>query len=142
MRDRECAIRNHFKLPLVGRGFKIAVNASGTSMYFGVDYYPEHWVYPYAGTPERPQSRWERDVDGRCGGRGIVGEGGIKVVVGTQKGGRTIWLARKDPEILPIDQGGLKRWEGPRRAYCINSNVYWEYSQRIVRALAGALGKH
>ena len=21
-------------------------------MYFGVDYYPEHWVFPYAGTKE------------------------------------------------------------------------------------------
>jgi beta-galactosidase len=31
-------------------------------MYFGVDYHPEHWVHPYAGTPERPESRWERDA--------------------------------------------------------------------------------
>jgi len=31
-------------------------------MYFGVDYYPEHWVYPYAGTPEHPEARWERDI--------------------------------------------------------------------------------
>ena len=29
-------------------------------MYFGVDYHPEHWVYPYAGTAERPEARWER----------------------------------------------------------------------------------
>ena len=32
-------------------------------MYFGVDYYPEHWVFPYAGTAEKPESGWERDVD-------------------------------------------------------------------------------
>jgi beta-galactosidase len=31
-------------------------------VYFGVDYHPEHWVYPYAGTPDRPESRWERDA--------------------------------------------------------------------------------
>ena len=31
-------------------------------MYFGVDYHPEHWVYPYAGTPDRPEARWERDA--------------------------------------------------------------------------------
>lgn len=32
-------------------------------MYFGVDYYPEHWVYPYAGTPEQPEARWARDLE-------------------------------------------------------------------------------
>ena len=32
-------------------------------MYFGVDYHPEHWVYPYAGTAELPESRWATDVD-------------------------------------------------------------------------------
>ena len=31
-------------------------------MYFGADYHPEHWVYPYAGTPEEPESRWEEDA--------------------------------------------------------------------------------
>ena len=32
-------------------------------MQLGTDYYPEHWVYPYAGTAEEPESRWERDAD-------------------------------------------------------------------------------
>ena len=32
-------------------------------MFFGVDYYPEHWVYPYGGSPEAPEARWERDVE-------------------------------------------------------------------------------
>ena len=31
-------------------------------MYFGADYYPEHWIFPYAGTAEEPESRWERDA--------------------------------------------------------------------------------
>lgn len=31
-------------------------------MYFGVDYHPEHWVYPYAGTSDNPEARWERDA--------------------------------------------------------------------------------
>ena len=33
-------------------------------MYFGTDYHPEHWVYPYAGTPEEPENRWEEDAAG------------------------------------------------------------------------------
>ena len=32
-------------------------------MYFGVDYYPEQWVYPYAGTSENPEAAWVKDAD-------------------------------------------------------------------------------
>src|SRR5438552_16100744 len=32
-------------------------------MYFGVDYHPEQWVYPYGGTPEKPEAAWERDIE-------------------------------------------------------------------------------
>src|ERR1035438_48359 len=32
-------------------------------MYFGVDYHPEQWVYPYGGTRENPEAAWERDVE-------------------------------------------------------------------------------
>src|SRR6266481_1241082 len=141
-------------------------------MFFGVDYYPEHWVYPFDGTPEEPEARWQRDVElmldagvnvVRMGefawglyepeegkydfdwmrrAMDLFGKAGIKVVLGTPTAAPPIWLAKKHPEILPVDQHGLKRFEGTRRAYCMNSDVYWEYSRRIVRALAGALGKH
>ncbi len=141
-------------------------------MYFGVDYYPEHWVYPLAGTPEAPESRWQRDVElmveagvnvVRMGefawglyepeeGRfdfawmrramDLFGQAGIQVVLGTPTAAPPIWLARKHPEILPVDAHGLRRHEGTRRAYCLNSNAYWEYSKHIIHALAGALGDH
>ena len=42
-------------------------------MYFGVDYYPEHWVYPYAGTPEEPEARWKRDAE-------LMSAAGVNVV--------------------------------------------------------------
>ena len=42
-------------------------------MYFGTDYYPEHWVYPYGGSAEAPESRWERDVE-------LMLEAGVNVV--------------------------------------------------------------
>jgi beta-galactosidase len=141
-------------------------------MYFGVDYYPEHWVYPYSGTAEQPEERWHRDVEMmvaagvnvvRMGefawglyereegnfdfdwmrrAMDLLGKAGIKVVLGTPTAAPPLWLAQKHPEILPIDERGLRRHEGTRRAYCLNSDVYWDYSQKILRALAGALGKH
>jgi beta-galactosidase len=141
-------------------------------MYFGVDYYPEHWIYPYAGSPDNPEARWEKDIGMMiAAGVNVVrmgefawglyereegnfdfewmrramdlfGKAGIKVVLGTPTAAPPIWLAKKHPEILPIDERGLRKHQGARRAYCLNSGVYWEYSQKIVRALGEALGKH
>lgn len=141
-------------------------------MFFGVDYYPEHWVHPYAGTPEDPEARWKEDVRLmlECGVNVVrMGEfawglfepeegkfdfawmrramdlfhaAGIKVVLGTPTAAPPVWLARQHPEILPRDEHGLVKHEGTRRAYCLNSDVYWEYTRRIVRAQAGALGNH
>ena len=141
-------------------------------MYFGADYYPEHWIYPYAGTAEQPESRWERDAHlmfaaginivrmgefswGICERRDgqydfawlrramdVMGKAGIKVVLGTPTAAPPLWLSRKHPEILPIDERGLVKHEGTRRASCMNSDIYWDYCKKIVRAMAGALGDH
>ncbi|HKX62267.1 MAG TPA: beta-galactosidase [Verrucomicrobiae bacterium] len=141
-------------------------------MHFGVDYYPEHWVFPFAGTAEEPEARWARDVElmieagvnvVRMGefawglfepeegkydfawmlrAMDLFQKGGIKVVLGTPTAAPPIWLARKHPEILPIDENGQLFHEGTRRGYCMNSDVYWDFSRRIIRAMATALGKH
>lgn len=141
-------------------------------MYFGVDYYPEHWLFPYGGTADRPEARWERDLElmvaagintVRMGefawglyeseegkfdfewmrrAMDLFTQADIKVVLGTPTAAPPIWLTKKYPEILPVDERGLRRYEGTRRAYCVNSDVYWEYSQKIIRALVAALGKH
>ena len=141
-------------------------------MQLGSDYYPEHWVYPYAGTPEAPESRWERDAELMvAAGLGIVRMGefswglyepeegkydfdwmkramdvmakaGIRVILGTPTAAPPLWLARKHPEILPLDERGLPKHEGTRKAYCMNSDVYWEYCRKIITELAKALGQH
>ena len=64
------------------------------------------------------------------------------MVLGTPTAAPPLWLAQKHPEILPVDAQGLRRHEGTRRAYCMNSDVYWEYTRKIVRAMCGALGDH
>ena len=141
-------------------------------MYFGADYYPEHWVYPYDGTEDAPESAWENDVAlmvqaginvvrvgefswGLCEREegkydfgwlqrflDLLQRNNIQAVLGTPTAAPPVWLLQKHPEILPIDENGLTRHEGTRRAYCLNSGVYWEYCQKIVRAMAAALGKH
>lgn len=141
-------------------------------MYFGADYHPEHWVYPYDGTPENPEAAWAEDIQkmanaginvvrmgefswGLCEkeeGRydfdwlkrvmDLLAQHEISIVLSTPTAAPPQWLSRKHPEILPIDSRGLKRYGGTRRACCMNSDVYWEYSRRIVDAMARALGQH
>ena len=141
-------------------------------MYFGVDYHPEQWVYPYGGTKENPEAEWEKDVEmmvaagvnvvrigefvwGLCEREegkydfawmqrimDLLGKAGIKTVLATPTAAPPIWMARKHPEILPVDENGLIKHEGTRRAVCLNSEVYWNYSKNIVENLAKTLGKH
>ena len=141
-------------------------------MFFGADYYPEHWVFPYAGTADNPEGAWERDAVlmvkaginvvrigefswGLCEPEegkydflwlrrvmDIMGQHGIKVVVGTPTAEPPLWLAKEHPEILPLDEHGRIKHEGTRRAVCLSSDVFWDYSKRVVTAMAEALGDH
>ncbi|HWI59324.1 MAG TPA: beta-galactosidase, partial [Bacillota bacterium] len=119
-------------------------------MYFGVDYYPEQWVYPYGGTRENPEGAWEYDIElmrqaginvvrigeftwGLCEPEegkydfawlkrvmDLLGKANIRVVLATPTAAPPIWLAKKHPEILPVDENGLTKHEGTRRAVCLN----------------------
>ncbi len=141
-------------------------------MFFGVDYYPEHWVFPYAGTAENPEAAWEQDAVlmskagvnvvrigefswGICEPEegkydflwlrrvmDIMESHDIKVVLGTPTAAPPVWLAKKHPEILPLDEFGRTKHEGTRRAICLSSDVYWDYSKKIVSAMIEALGDH
>jgi beta-galactosidase len=141
-------------------------------MFFGVDYYPEQWVFPYGGTAENPEGDWERDAElmakagfnvvrigelswGLCEPEegkydflwlrrvmDIMGQHGISVVLGTPTAVPPIWLSKSHPEILPLDERGLVKHEGTRRAVCLNSDVYWDFSKRLVENMARTLGDH
>jgi beta-galactosidase len=141
-------------------------------MYFGVDYHPEQWVFPFAGTADHPEAQWEQDAElmtkagvnvvrigefvwGLCESEegkfdfewlrrcmDVMGDAGIRVVLATPTAAPPIWLSKKHPEILPIDEHGHVKHEGTRRAICLNSDVFWKYSKAIVENMAKALGSH
>ena len=97
-------------------------------MYFGVDYHPEQWVYPYGGTKEKPEAAWERDAElmqkmgvnvvrmgeftwGICEpeegkldfswlGRAmdILSKAGIQTVLATPTAAPPIWLSQQHPD--------------------------------------------
>ena len=119
-------------------------------MFFGVDYYPEQWVFPFAGTADNPEGAWEHDAELMTTAginepkegqydflwlrrvMDIMEQHDIKVVLGTPTAAPPIWLAKKHPEILPIDECGLVKHEGTRRAVCFNNDVFWNTSKRLV----------
>jgi beta-galactosidase len=141
-------------------------------MYFGVDYYPEQWVYPYAGTAEEPEAQWELDASlmvkagfnvvrigeftwGLCEpapGKydfswlqrvmDIMQRHGIQVVLATPTAAPPLWLTQQHPDILPITADGTVLHDGTRRACCLNSDLYWNAAKQIVQQMATALGKH
>lgn len=141
-------------------------------VYFGVDYHPELWVYPFGGTKENPEARWAEDArlmaeaginavrmgefcwafyepeegcyqfDWMRRVMDIMQAYGIKVVLATPTAAPPIWLLQKHPEILPRDENGLQLREGTRHTYSMNSDIYWKYTRKIVTELARALGDH
>lgn len=141
-------------------------------MYFGTDYYPEHWVHPYAGTAEHPESRWEEDAALMVkAGMNVVRMGefswglcepepgkydfawlrramdtmhraGLKVMLGTPTAAPPLWLSRNHPEVLPRNERGQILGPGTRKAVCLNSDVFWGFARTIVTEMARTLGDH
>ena len=132
------------------------VKMEDTAMFFGVDYYPEHW----------PEERWPQDAnmmreaninvvrmaefawakmepeegtfDFSWLDRAIetLAKEGIKVILGTPTAAAPKWLLDKFPDIYPTDVYGLKKGFGTRRNYCPNNLNYRRYASIIIRKMA------
>jgi beta-galactosidase len=141
-------------------------------MYFGVDYYPEQWVFPYAGTADQPEAQWDVDAAlmakagfnvvrigefswGLCETSAgnydfswlnrvmdIMERHGIQVVLGTPTAAPPLWLTQQYPDILPVSDDGTILNAGTRRACCLNSDAYWNAAKEVVRKMAEVLGEH
>lgn len=125
-------------------------------MYFGADYYPEHW----------PRERWAVDaklmreanfnvvrlaefawaklepVKGQYDFAWLdeaietLAKEGIKVVMGTPTATPPKWLMDEYPDIYMKDACGRVRGFGTRRHYCYNNPVYQKETKRIVARMA------
>jgi beta-galactosidase len=126
----------------------------------GVCYYPEHW----------PESWWEDDARAmRESGIGhvriaefawsriepepghfdwgwldravaVLGEAGLRVVMGTPTATPPKWLVDREPGILPVGEDGRTRGFGSRRHTSFSSPAWWRESRRIVAAVAARYG--
>lgn len=130
-------------------------------MHFGVDYYPEHWS----------EDRWEKDAKmmedagfntvrvaefawskmERTEGNfdftwlneaiETLAEHGLDVVLGTPTAAPPSWLTDKHPEILAVNEEKEVMRPGHRRHYCVNSDIYREYTKAIVGKMAEKFGE-
>ncbi len=128
----------------------------------GVCYYPEHWpetwwkedarrmrelgisfvrIGEFAWSRLEPsrgdyQFDWlERAID-------VLGDTGLKVVLGTPTATPPKWLMDEHPEIAPVDEQGRQRGFGSRRHYSFSPEVWWKESRRIVEKIAQHFGEH
>ena len=123
----------------------------------GTCYYPEHWpeeiweadarrmaaagltwvrIGEFAWSrlehsPEDLQFEWlDRAIS-------ILGNAGLKVVLGTPTATPPRWMITKHPDMLAVDDEGRPRKFGSRRHYCFSHEGYGRECDRIVRLLAG-----
>jgi len=131
-------------------------------MKLGVCYYPEQW----------PESIWEQDAaemvaagiewvrigefawsryepnpgeyhwDWLRQSLDILGNAGLKVILGTPTATPPKWLIDQHPDMIALDEAGQPRGFGSRRHYCFSSSAYREHCDTIVTAMAQQFGQH
>jgi len=129
-------------------------------LYYGADYYPEHW----------PEARWPLDarlmheagfnlvrlgefawsrLEPRPGRHDfswldraidLLASHGLRVVLGTPTASPPPWLMARHPEAYLVREDGLRATYGHRRCYCPSSPAYREHTHAIVGALARHYG--
>lgn len=128
----------------------------------GCCYYPEHW----------PREQWEVDaqlmkdsglswvrIGEFCWSRiepkpglfewqwlddaiDVLGQAGLKVVMGTPTATPPRWMLTKWPDMLAVDRDGQLRKFGSRRHYCFSHPGYLSESVRIAELFGQRYGKH
>lgn len=125
-------------------------------MFFGADYYPEHWPRERLPVDVRLMKKLGLNVV-RMGefswakfepslGRydfawldeaiDLLNQNGIKTVLGTPTATPPAWIIEENPDILPVDQQGRTRGFGGRHHDCQSNPVYHAHIHRLVREMA------
>ena len=128
----------------------------------GVCYYPEHWQEDvWAEDAARMvetgltwvrigEFAWSRiepepgrlDWDWLDRAVAVLGEAGLKVVLGSPTATPPRWMLEKHPDMLAVDAEGRPRGFGSRRHYCFSHLGYREEARRITRLLAERYGSN
>ncbi|MEX0325186.1 MAG: beta-galactosidase [Puniceicoccaceae bacterium] len=133
-----------------------------SNLYFGGDYTPEHFprevmvedmrlmrkagvnlvtinVFSWAQI-QPDEDVWEFDWLDEI--MDTIASNGIYADLGTATASTPAWMARKYPEILPVDANGIRFNHGSRQTFNPNSPKYREFSGKLVRKLAERYRNH
>ncbi len=69
-------------------------------------------------------------------------ENGISVILATPSGARPPWLAQKYPEVLRVEESGIRNEFGVRHNHCLTSPIYREKVRNINRIIAERYKDH
>lgn len=72
----------------------------------------------------------------------LARENGLKVCLATSTGAHPAWMAKKYPEILRVNEHGIRRKFGARHNSCPNSPVYRRFSAELAGRLAKRYGDY
>lgn len=128
----------------------------------GTCYYPEHWPediwqqdaarmvalgLSWVRIGEFAWSRIEPtpgtfDLDWLDRAIDILGDAGMKVILGTPTATPPRWMADKYPDMFAVTEKGLIRSFGSRRHYCFSHSGYRSESRRITEILAKRYGRN
>jgi beta-galactosidase len=125
-------------------------------VYFGADYYPEHW--PEARWPEDAllmaaagfnvvrlaEFAWARlepsegqfDFGWLDRAIDLLASHGMRVVLGTPTASPPPWIMEQHPDLYRVTPDGRRLTYGLRREYCPNHQGYHDHCRRIVDAMA------
>ncbi|HEY8426412.1 MAG TPA: beta-galactosidase [Limnochordales bacterium] len=67
---------------------------------------------------------------------------GISVILATPTAAPPVWLYQLYPDVLPVDENGLRYGYGSRRHYCPNHPAYRHHARQITTELAKRYGRH
>lgn len=132
------------------------------NFHFGVDYYPEHWEKKRWETDAKLMQQmgiqmvrmaefsWHKlqpeeniyDFDWLDQAIALLGNYGIRTIVGTPTAAPPAWLIQKHPEILPVDRDGRVRGFGGRHHDCQSNPIYREYIRKLVTKMAQHYGEN
>lgn len=69
-----------------------------------------------------------------------LGEAGIAAILGAPSATPPKWVEEKDPEMLHVNENGLRQIHGGRRHCCSNNPTFRHYSLRIAEKMAEEFG--
>ena len=103
------------------------INSASVGIFSWAALEPEEGVYNFAWLDEMMDKMYAN---------------GISVILATPSGARPAWLAKKYPEVLRVEESGIRNEYGVRHNHCLTSPVYREKVRNINRMLAERYKDH